>query len=316
MHGLAYFLAAVIAAVVGLVAIRVATTLRRQRYNAAVAARKPSLARSERELFALAVGALTSEADLTTLTTGVSRPRALVTLSQAWGVTSTKTALEMLDWLLGEGHRAYFEGVVSIYRADRSRWNKAAYAVFEDGKKGLEYVNHFAEALPTLETAGIVRNGADLDRGAIAWDMARGISMARLAYDAGFLRESDAWQIVIAAADMVRRRLSSWDELARSYVLGSAMWSGPSDELSGASSTRSKACSLERTRRGRINRGLLTQPRGLRRVRLPRVPVAAVCCWQVRRRPWRRSAARASGGCARRRQKRTASRATRETPCR
>jgi hypothetical protein len=232
MHELAYLLAALIAAVVGLVAIRVATTLRRERYNAQMAARRPSLARSERELFALAVGALSSsEAQLTSLTTGLSRPRALVTLSQTWGVTSTKTALETLDWLLGEGHRTYFEGVVSIYRADRVRWNKAAYDVFEDGAKGLEYVHHLADAMPALEAAGIVRNREDLDRGAIAWDMARGIGVARLAYDAGFLREGDAWQIVIAAADMVRRRLSSWDELVRSYVMGKAMWSGPGEEL-------------------------------------------------------------------------------------
>jgi len=231
MDVFAVLLAIVIAAAVGIVAIRVATTMRRKRYNAQMAERRPALARSERELFALAIGALNGETKTSCLTTGVSRPRALVTLAQTWGVTSTKTALETLDWLLGEGHRAYFEGVVSIYRADRGRWIRASYDVFEDGAKGLEYVNHLAEAMPVLEAEGIVRNRGDLDRGAIGWDMARSISVARLAYDAGYLREGDAWQIVIAAADMVRRRLVSWDELARSFLVGSAMWSGKTDEL-------------------------------------------------------------------------------------
>jgi hypothetical protein len=231
MHDLAYIIAAITAAAIGIAAIRVATRVRRERSSPQPSPRRPTLARSERELFALGVGALNGGAPLTTLATGISRPRALVTLSRVWGVTSTKATLEILDWLLGEGHRAYFEGVVSIYRADRGRWAKAAYDIFEDGAKGLHYVNHFAEALPALEAAGIVRNRADLDRGAIGWDMARSISLARLAYDARLLGEADAWQIVVAAADMVRRRLGSWDELARSYLVGSAMWAGPASEL-------------------------------------------------------------------------------------
>lgn len=63
-----------------------------------------------------------------------------------------------------------------------------------------------------------------------AWDCARLVHYAGLAYGAGYLAEHEAWNYMLIAARMALSEYSSWEEYARGYVYGRWFWLGYWDD--------------------------------------------------------------------------------------
>lgn len=185
--------------------------------------------------FALAVGAINGEqltANVDSLETGVDRQRLVEGLSESWGVSSPESARSTIDWLLREGHRVYFDDVVVIARNPKNTW-KLAVQKFEEPDRVLEYVQHWSETEAELRAGGMLKTEQDMARGISGWDLGRAINVARMAYDAGYLSQSEAWAAIEQAAALARPAFASWEELAQSYILGRAMWSGAGMTLDG-----------------------------------------------------------------------------------
>jgi hypothetical protein len=73
----------------------------------------------------------------------------------------------------------------------------------------------------------LIENNEDLERyGVEGWDAGRLIFIARLCYDAGYIAEEEAWGYIDSAYKTAHKRFNSWDELAKSYVIGRFLWSG------------------------------------------------------------------------------------------
>jgi hypothetical protein len=183
----------------------------------------------------LAVGAINGEqltANVDSLETGIDRARLVEGLSESWGISSPDSARSTIDGLLREGHRVYFNDVVAIARNPENTW-KLAVQRFEEPDRVLEYVKHWAETEPELRAAGMLKSEQDIARGISSWDLGRAINVARMAYDAGYLSRDEAWAAIEQAAALARPAFSSWEELAQSYMLGRAMWSGSGMMLDG-----------------------------------------------------------------------------------
>lgn len=114
-----------------------------------------------------------------------------VALEQAWNVTNRTTALEQLEWLLEKGHSAMAKAELDQPPADtaRSRLVGAERARFERFH---------------------IR----------AWDLGRGIALARSCARCGFLTEVEAEEWLRRFGDVIRATYSSWDEYADDYSLG------------------------------------------------------------------------------------------------
>lgn len=183
----------------------------------------------KRQLLAGLIHATEFGATVDSLSTGVKRARVASALNDWWNITSTEQAQSTLGWLLQEGHRAVWPHVWRIATSEPvENWTASVYAIRQkvDRDQIQEYLNHLAETLPGLQEQGVVQSSDDLARGIVAWDMGRAILVARMCYDAKLITESQAWEVIAYASAAVSHSLSSWDEVAKSTIIGRAMWTG------------------------------------------------------------------------------------------
>lgn len=167
------------------------------------------------------------------LGTGVDRTRLAAALNDWWNVSTTEQAQSTLGWLLQEGHRAAWPHVLHILSTEPvANWAAAVYSLPGpvDRDQIQEYLDHLAETLPGLQEQGHVQS-VDLARGIVAWDMGRAIIVARMCHDCKLITAPQAWEVIAYASAAVSRELSSWDEVARSTVIGRAMWAGAGTRL-------------------------------------------------------------------------------------
>lgn len=168
------------------------------------------------------------------LGTGVARARLAGALNDWWNVSTTEQAQSTLGWLLQEGHRASWPYVLHIVSTEPiANWAASVYSLPGpvDRDQVQEYLDHLAETLPALQEQGVVESEADLARGIVAWDMGRAIIVARMCYDCKLITESQAWEVIAYASAATSRELSSWEEVARSTIIGRAMWAGAGEKL-------------------------------------------------------------------------------------
>lgn len=186
------------------------------------------------ERTAIATGAINGEqltAAMDSLETEIGKMRCMSNLNEAWEARTRGQVQSVLQWLMSEGHRVYFDDVVALAATDKKTWKKAV-AGKEDAEKLLEYAGNWVETQQSLRDAGMVDEAA-IRRGIVAWDMARANNIARMAFDAGYIDRATAWSAVNASAAECYKAYGSWKELAAGYMLGRAMWSGEGVMLDG-----------------------------------------------------------------------------------
>lgn len=149
-------------------------------------------------------------------------------LESGWDVTDRKTAIETINWLLGEGHHADMDkaraelaahGIDNITEADVQDENSKLGDVCVAVRKMLEDDYCSADNLPIT---------------ARAWDLVRAVVVARWAYLCEYINEEEAWQVMQAAAKIAGQLFSSWEEYGLSFILGRGAWQGDEDLCEGA----------------------------------------------------------------------------------
>lgn len=125
-------------------------------------------------------------------------------LENAWNITENDDAIETLDWLKEEGHRA------------------EEAEIDEDTQDDIE---EYEKVLSPLKL-NIDEKGSpkDID----AWDIERIASVARYCYAAGFIDQQTCLQYLETAAKMAKERYNNWSEYASSFMTGRAFMYGGS----------------------------------------------------------------------------------------
>lgn len=194
----------------------------------------------------LSVGAIYSEqqtAYINSLTTGLDKETIRTTTADWWGITSTESALETLDYLNKKGFAFYFP---SVYRAfmtkgeeeqknvlingivpDKELTPEEEEQVREDIQKAYSQLIHLQETYDELLNDRVISTKEDIARyGVIGWDCGRLNYLARLCYDAHYISEEQTWYFIDQAYQLAKQTFNSWDDLAKSYVIGRALWGG------------------------------------------------------------------------------------------
>ena len=139
-------------------------------------------------------------------------------LQSWWGITDRDSTLEIVRWLLLEGHHADADAALALMRGDQPKAG--------DPEEKAEDVQLIAEFM--------IRNGyctaETLPQTVIAWDLVRIANLGRWALHAGYLSEEEMWQVMQVAADTAREHFSSWEEYGRSFAFGRGVWHGDEED--------------------------------------------------------------------------------------
>ena len=146
------------------------------------------------------------------------------TIESWWNVTDHESTLEIVKWLLEEGHHADADEALAELR-ERGVEN-ISQEERDDEESKMGDVCLIAESMdengwcPERKMPGSV----------IAWDLVRLVNLGRWAYLCGYLTEDEMWQIMQVAADTALEHFSSWEEYGMSFVMGRGVWHGDPDD--------------------------------------------------------------------------------------
>jgi hypothetical protein len=199
--------------------------------------RYPSAPEDGNSMRKLGVGAILSENNgFPVNTADPCKPKAEMRewLQSSWQVGSREDAEAAILHLIEEGHSRIFDTIIAESRQTNADnvleriEQQLAGRGFAAGELA-EFVEHHAECRSKLEAWAYLSSRKDMDRGTRAYDLGRAVTVARVAYGAGYLSARDTWVFIDMAAEQSAREFASWREFAVSYMLGRAIWSGVED---------------------------------------------------------------------------------------
>ena len=194
----------------------------------------PGVKTSDEDLRDLSIGAFLSGMwwfPVNTLKTNATKAKMQNVMAEAWDVKSNEEAKSTLKWLLNEGHRGRFDAVLRVAGPDPTRaGDERLDEAFGPGAAaGLaEPRDNLVACYDELARRGHIETNDDLERGTSAWDYSRAVTVARFCHTAGFLSDDEAWHFIREAGAKSRGEFSSWGEFNKSYIIGRAIWNGPS----------------------------------------------------------------------------------------
>ena len=146
------------------------------------------------------------------------------TIESWWNVTDRESTLEIVKWLLEEGHHA--EADEALEKVRKRGIENISQEERDDEESKIGDVCLIAES---MEENGWCPGGK-MPGSVIAWDLVRLVNLGRWAYLCGYVSESEMWQIMQAAADTALEHFSSWEEYGMSFVMGRGVWHGDPDD--------------------------------------------------------------------------------------
>ncbi len=132
------------------------------------------------------------------------------TLSEWWGVNNRSELLEMIR--------------VTRTGCHNPRW-LAIHKTLKEG--GDVSVHNKRNSQSDFDVAvALVKEHGDQygDRGILAWDLGRCISLCRWGYICGYITEAEAWELMMPAARLLQANYRSWDQMAQEYLVGRQFW--------------------------------------------------------------------------------------------
>lgn len=141
-------------------------------------------------------------------------------LEEWWGVTDRATADETLDWILTEGHRADFVGMMQILEEDKlgqmTEEERVTFILENYQNMDSDSAQYYADMYAIYE-----QNGATAIDG---WDYCRAMNLLSFYYLAGYYTEQEALDKSLEIAQTMQPLFDSWDDLMESYMNGYEYW--------------------------------------------------------------------------------------------
>ncbi|MFA6210032.1 MAG: DUF1266 domain-containing protein [Candidatus Obscuribacterales bacterium] len=132
-------------------------------------------------------------------------------LPNAWDVNDRKTLLAQLKILVHHGQNTRWQGMRKVSDSDqlllafKRDWNNP-----QDYDRAVELVKEHGPQFG--------------ERGILAWDYCRYLCLCRWGYQAGYLSESEAWQLMMPMAKRLQELYTSWEQMANEYLIGRDFW--------------------------------------------------------------------------------------------
>lgn len=157
-------------------------------------------------------------------------------LSGAWDISGPGEVEETYEFLLHQGHRAYY-AIVSPRVDEAFSGGRRAKGLADQHKAqiGQDAAERGLDPQRAVQwydfwTASAVAGGHGelsdpLPASIAAWDAARVVQLSRLLLDAGYVTPERAWSAMAEAAQMSRPAYASWKEFGDAFVVGRAFWS-------------------------------------------------------------------------------------------
>jgi hypothetical protein len=150
-------------------------------------------------------------------------------LQEMWSVHDKKSVLASLESIRTQGHRTKFnvlnscipsEGRIDILSLEKFK------QVFIFDMVNAEEIQMPDEEFKKLAEWMQRTNKYLSASGILAWDLSRGVHLARLAYVAGYLTDNEAWAEILKLAPLAVDKFASWLEFSQSFLIGLTFWSG------------------------------------------------------------------------------------------
>lgn len=139
-------------------------------------------------------------------------------------MTDRESTLDIVRWLLEEGHHAEADRALTKIRK-RGLKNISA----EEHCNGDDKMEDVCLIAEEMQKNGWCPAG-QMPQSVIAWDLVRLVNLGRWAYLCDYIREDEMWHIMQVAADTALEHFSSWEEYGRSFIMGRGVWHGdPTD---------------------------------------------------------------------------------------
>lgn len=182
---------------------------------------------NEKQLYLLAFGApllVYNDENVDTIDSEVEVDGIKSTLESWWNITDRASTLEIIEWLLNEGHHAEADEALATLHEKGLKNIPEKELADEDSKMG--DVCLIIESM--LENEYCTEQ--NIPQTAIAWDLVRVINVGRWAYLCSYIMEDEMWQIMQLTVNTAMQQFSSWKEYGLSFVLGRGVWHGDSDD--------------------------------------------------------------------------------------
>jgi len=147
----------------------------------------------------------------------------LATRIDGWGINSASSARETIfGMMIGKyGHSSTFDKLKEYVKNEND-------AVFEADYDKV-FLKNLKKSLPLLIKEHIISAPKDvLEISTFAWDIGRLVNIARWSYDLEYITEEEAWEAIYIAYGWALETYDSWQDFAKGYLLGRAMWGGTS----------------------------------------------------------------------------------------
>lgn len=135
-------------------------------------------------------------------------------LSSYWDVSNTEEAVQTLEWLLTEGHRARYDQLLIALKAGQS---------FTEEEVGKSQECYEAAQEVIMKKLSFTKSDFDQVDTIAAWDFDRAVNIARWSYILGYLTEEQAWDYIERAADDTSQIFGSWKDYFSSFAFGRAI---------------------------------------------------------------------------------------------
>lgn len=145
-------------------------------------------------------------------------------LEEWWGVTDRQTALEIIAWLLNEGHHAGADPALAEIR------RRGLEAITEEEKADGNSKIGDAFTIAGFVTEANESSVEELPETVLGWDLVRAVNMARWTFICGYIGEDEMWKHIQAAADRAGRTFASWEAYGTSFAVGRGVWRGETDD--------------------------------------------------------------------------------------
>ena len=146
------------------------------------------------------------------------------TIESWWNVTDRESTLEIVKWLLEEGHHA--EADKALEKVRKRGIENISQEERDDEESKMGDVCLIAESMDENGWCP----GGQMPGSVIAWDLVRLVNLGRWAYLCGYVNEDEMWQIMQVAADTALEHFSSWEEYGTSFIMGRGVWHGDPDD--------------------------------------------------------------------------------------
>jgi hypothetical protein len=142
-----------------------------------------------------------------------ANPNDKESLKEDWSISNRKSAIEVLDWLVNEGHRTDIDEVLNILKAGK-----------ENEYEGLEEAAKLYKKCNNMLITTFKMDKKILDKvTTMAWDTDRLVNVARWCYDLKYISEEEAWNYIESAKKLSQSSFDSWEEYYASNVYGRAL---------------------------------------------------------------------------------------------